>query len=251
MQELLKKIEVSAATRLALPPGRTASEELPRYKAFLKVETHRLKLLHRAGGKGLLLCQARAAILDVMLRHLWESAKGQLSEAARREFKAVALVAIGGYGRGELNPHSDIDFMFLHRRQVTGNRPGPYLAKVIDGILYPLWDLGLKVGHSVRSVEDCVNVANGDMQAKTALIESRLIAGDDELFARFQKALLTKCVAGHEDEYIGMRIEDQAARREKFGNSATMQEPNLKNGCGGVIIRTCSGWLFSSTASGR
>ena len=235
MQELLKKIEASAAARLTLPPGRQPAQELARYKAFLKVETHRLKLLHRAGGGGLEICRARAAILDVLLRYLWEAAKASLSEQARKEFPPLALVAIGGYGRAELNPHSDIDFMFLHSRQVAaGNRPLPHLSRIIDGILYPLWDIGLKVGHSVRTIEDCVKVANSDMQSKTSLIEARLIAGDEALFKRFQKALVSKCVDGHEQEYIAMRLADQAARRAKFGNSACMQEPNLKNGCGGL-----------------
>jgi [protein-PII] uridylyltransferase len=235
MQELLKKIEASAAARLTLPPGRQPAQELPRYKAFLKVETHRLKLRHRAGAGGLEICRARAAILDVLLRHLWDAAKASLSEQGRKEFPPLALVALGGYGRAELNPHSDIDFMFLHSRQVAGgSRPLPHLSRIIDGILYPLWDLGLKVGHSVRSIEDCVKVANSDMQSKTSLIEARLVTGDDALFKRFQKTLVSKCVAGYEQEYIAMRLADQAARRAKFGNSACMQEPNLKGGCGGL-----------------
>src|SRR5207249_9404117 len=147
----------------------------------------------------------------------------------------LALVAIGGYGRAELNPHSDIDFMFLHNRQVAGGtRALPHLSKILDGLLYPLWDIGLKIGHSVRSVDDCVKVANSDMQSKTSLIESRLITGDEALFQKFQKILLSKCVDGHEKEYIKMRLQDQEARRGKFGNSACMQEPNIKNGCGGL-----------------
>ena len=235
MQELLEKIEASAAARLALPPGRQAAQELPRYKAFLKVETHRLKLRHRAGAGGLEICHARAAILDALLRHLWDAAKAGLSEQARKEFPPMALVALGGYGRAELNPHSDIDFMFLHSRQVAaGARPLPHLSRIIDGILYPLWDIGLKIGHSVRSIADCVKIAESDMQSKTSLIEARLITGDEELFKRFQKTLVSKCVVGHEEEYIAMRLADQAARRAKFGNSACMQEPNLKNGCGGL-----------------
>ncbi|MGD0260890.1 MAG: [protein-PII] uridylyltransferase [Verrucomicrobiota bacterium] len=235
MQELLKQIEASAAARLALPPGREPAQELARYKAFLKVETHRLKLRHRAGAGGLEICHARAAILDALLRHLWDAAKASLSEQAREEFPQLALVALGGYGRAELNPHSDIDLMFLHSRQVAaGTRPLPHLSRIIDGLLYPLWDIGLKIGHAVRSIEDCVKIANSDMQSKTALIEARLITGDDALCKRFQKTLVSKCVTGYEQEYIAMRLADQSARRAKFGNSACMQEPNLKSGCGGL-----------------
>ncbi len=234
MQDLLQKIEANAAQRLTLPPGRAAVQELPRYKGFLKVETHRLKILHRAGSGGLDVCHARSAILDVLLRCLWTAAVSILSDEARKEFRHVALVALGGYGRSELNPHSDIDFMFLHHGQVADNQPLPYLSRIIDGILYPLWDISLKVGHSVRSINDCVKVANSDMQSKTSLIEARFITGDEALFQRFQKTLLARSVETHEEEYIAMRLEDQETRRAKFGNSASMQEPNIKNGCGGL-----------------
>jgi [protein-PII] uridylyltransferase len=234
MQKLLEKIEASAAARLVLPPGRQPAQELGRYKTFLKVETHRLKMLHRSGGGGLEVCRARAAILDVMIRYLWDTAKASLSEQAQKEFPQMAIVALGGYGRAQLNPHSDIDFMFLHNRQIAANRPLPHLSKIIDGILYPLWDIGLKVGHSVRSIDDCVHIANNDMQSKTSLIEARLLAGDQALFEKLTKTLVSKCVDDHEEEYIQMRVKDQTERREKFGNSACMQEPNLKNGCGGL-----------------
>jgi [protein-PII] uridylyltransferase len=234
MQELVAKIESDAVARLPLPPGRPATQELARYKAFLKLETHRLKMGHRAGSGGMEICRARAGLLDVLLRYLWQTAEANLSPQAQKEFPPLALVAIGGYGRAELNPHSDIDFMFLHNGQIAASRALPHLSKVIDGVLYPLWDIGLKIGHSVRTIDECVKEAEKDMQSKTALIEARLIAGDTQMFNRFQKTLRAKCVTGHADEYIAMRIEDQNSRRAKFGNSACMQEPNLKNGCGGL-----------------
>ncbi|HVV01941.1 MAG TPA: [protein-PII] uridylyltransferase, partial [Verrucomicrobiae bacterium] len=234
MQAVRDKTEANAAGRLKLPPGRRASDELPRFAAFLKVETHRLKMLHRAGAGGLEICHARAAMVDLLLQYLWEAARQTLSTVAQKDFPQLALVAIGGYGRAELNPHSDIDFMFLHAGQVAGSKPLPHLSRIIDGVLYPLWDLGLKIGYSVRTVDESVKVANTDMQSKTSLIEARLVAGSEPLFQKFQKALTGKCVAGHEQEYIQMRLEDQAGRRAKFGNSACMQEPNLKNGCGGL-----------------
>ncbi|MEO6181568.1 MAG: [protein-PII] uridylyltransferase, partial [Verrucomicrobiota bacterium] len=234
MPTLLEKIETNAAGRLILPEGRQPSEELARYKNFLKVETHRLKILHRAGGSGLEVCQARSVILDVSLRYILEAVT-HLLQPTPTKVPALALVAIGGYGRGELNPHSDIDIMFLHEGDlVSRGKVHPTLTAVTDGLLYTLWDIGLKVGHSVRSIDDCVKVANSDMQSKTSLIEARLITGSQTLFDKFEKVVLSKCVSGHEGEYITARVQDQAARRAKFGNSAFMQEPNIKNGCGGL-----------------
>ena len=235
MPTLLEKIEKNAAGRLTLPEGRKPSEELERYKKFLKVETHRLRILHRAGGDGREICQARSAILDVSLRFILEAAKSLSPHPAKEKSPALALVALGGYGRAELNPHSDIDIMFLHDGDLMlKGKAQPALKAITDALLYTLWDTGVKVGHSTRSISDCVTVANSDMQSKTSLIEARLITGSETLFENFQKTVLAKCVAGHEEEYIAARLADQAARRAKFGNSATMQEPNIKNGCGGL-----------------
>lgn len=240
MQDLLKKIEAAAEARLTLPPGHTVAGELPRFRAFLRVETHRLKLAHRNGAGGVEICRARSAILDHIIRQLWSATLNTLSAQARKEFPPIAVVALGGYGRAELNPHSDIDLMFLHEGQVAGHsRPLPILEKVMNGVWLPLFDLGLKPGHSVRTIADCATAANGkgdprSMETKTSFLEARLIVGDEKLFTRFQKTVVAKCVAGHEAEYIAARLQDQAARREKFGNSACMQEPNLKNGCGGL-----------------
>ncbi|HLZ54358.1 MAG TPA: [protein-PII] uridylyltransferase, partial [Verrucomicrobiae bacterium] len=190
MQDLIGKIEADAEARLTFPADASAAERLSRYKGFLKVETHRLKLWHRGGAEGQEICGARAAMLDALLRHLWNTARSSLSPQAQKEFPPLALAAIGGYGRAELNPYSDIDFMFLHDGQVAAGKPLPYLSRLIDGVLYPLWDIGLKIGYAVRSINDCVKVANTDMQSKTSLIESRLIIGDEKLFKKFQRTLI-------------------------------------------------------------
>jgi [protein-PII] uridylyltransferase len=235
MPTLLEKIEAHAAARLVLPPKASPRLELARYKNFLKVETHRLKILHRAGGGGREICRARSVIIDLVLRHILEGVKNSSPLLAEKPWPVFALVAIGGYGRAELNPHSDIDIMFLHENDmVAQGKARPALAELVDGLLYTLWDLGFKVGHSVRSIDDCVTVANSDMQSKTSLIEARRIIGDETLFDRFARTVLAKCVLGHENEYITARVEDQRLRRSKYGNSACMQEPNIKNGCGGL-----------------
>jgi [protein-PII] uridylyltransferase len=237
MRDLREQFEASAAARLA---GHSPAEGLGRYQAFLKVESHRLKMRHRAGAGGREVCQGRALLVDVLIRQLWETAKAGMSPQAQKEFPSLALVAIGGYGRAELNPLSDLDIMFLHYGQVVvGTKPLPSLARLMDGILMPLWDLGFKVGHSVRTIAECVEAANSkrdpkSMESKTALLEARLVAGDEKLFEKLQKTFLAKCVDGFEDDYIAARMKDQSERRTKYGNSATMQEPNIKNGCGGL-----------------
>src|ERR1051326_8650148 len=203
MASLLEKIETSAAERLSLPPDRQPSQELARYKNFLKIESHRLKILHRAGAGGREICRARAAVLDALLRSILEAVRSGARVESKTAPPSFALVAIGGYGRAELNPQSDIDIMFLHNGDSTSaarGKPHPYLSALTDGLLYTLWDIGLKVGHSVRTTDDCVKVANSDMQSKTSLIEARLITGDAPMFQRMESVVLARCVRGFEGD---------------------------------------------------
>jgi [protein-PII] uridylyltransferase len=239
VEDLIKKIRASSE-RLVLPPGREAAQELPRFRSFLKEATHRIKLAHQNGAGGLEVCHARSELVDCVVLALWEAVVNSLSAQARKEFPPIAVIALGGYGRRELNPFSDIDLLFLHEGQVAGRaKPLPILDKVLTGVWLPLFDVGLKPGHAVRTIAECVAAANDKdddrrIETRTSLIEARLIVGDEKLFAKFEKTVLAKCVAGYEDQYIAARLEDQATRRGKFGNSACMQEPNLKNGCGGL-----------------
>jgi [protein-PII] uridylyltransferase len=234
MNSLIAKIEESARKLLVLPPLSKPADELPRYKRFLKVESHRLHLLHRGGASGLDVCRARSAMMDVLIRKLWTSIQSVFPALTGKAPK-VTLVAFGGYGRGELNPFSDIDLMFLHADGLSPEGAElKTLAEWTGGLLYTLWDIGLKVGHAVRTVEDCVRLANEDMQAKTALIEARRVTGDEPLFEQLQREVQKHCVRRHEDEYIAQRLADQATRRTKYGNSPALQEPNVKNGVGGL-----------------
>jgi [protein-PII] uridylyltransferase len=232
MRAMLENIRGDAEARLTLSPGHPPSREVERYRRFLKLETHRLKMRHRAGGSGREVCQARALVLDLLLTQVLRAVELAAPASQLAASPKYALVAIGGYGRGELNPFSDVDIMFLHGGEgLSRSHPPPFMELLTGGLL---WDIGLKVGHSVRSLDDCVKVANQDMQSKTSLIEARLICGDQELFAKLQKVVVAKCVKGHENDYLAARLEDQAARRAKYGNSACMQEPHIKNGCGGL-----------------
>jgi [protein-PII] uridylyltransferase len=122
--------------------------------------------------------------------------------------------------------------MFLHREKA--DRVSSYAKQVVEQVLYLLWDIGFKVWHSTRSIAEALEQAKSDMLTKTAMLESRFIAGDREIERLFREEFRTKCVQGHEREYVELRMRDQAARHAKHGNSVYMQEPHVKSGCGGL-----------------
>jgi [protein-PII] uridylyltransferase len=164
----LEQVLTHAASSLAATGTRRPTEVLPLYKKFLKVEEHRLRLKHQAGGGGREICGRRAELVDVLLQYVF----GAASTSARGNGAAkvpLALVALGGYGRGELNPFSDIDVMLLHHQEKKGI--SPHLEEMVQQVLYLLWDSGFKVGHSTRSIKEAVAQANQDMRTKTAMLE--------------------------------------------------------------------------------
>src|SRR5437588_1807727 len=227
----LEKVLAHAESRLAPTGARRPTEVLPLYKKFLKVEEHRLRLRHQAGGSGREICARRAELVNVLLRYAFGAAS---SVAARENGELelpLALIALGGYGRGELNPFSDVDVMLLHRQSAEVS---PRLKEMVNQILYLLWDSGFKVGHSTRSIKEAIAQANSDMRTKTAMLEAQFLAGDTQLAREFREQFRAKCVVGHERDYVEMRMDDQVSRHKKYGDSVFLQEPNLKSGCGGL-----------------
>ncbi len=224
----LEKVLAHAEDQLALAGKRRPTEVLSTYKKFLKLEEHRLRLKHQAGGGGREICARRGELVDVILRHVFAAAANAVGQSET----SLALIALGGYGRGELNPFSDVDVMLLHGD--AAGKVSPYIEEMAEQILYLLWDIGFKVGHSTRSMKEALAQANRDMLTKTAMLESRFLAGDRVLAREFRNQFRTKCVIGSEREYVELRMRDQEARHRKFGDSVYMQEPNLKNGCGGL-----------------
>ena len=227
----LEKVLAHAESRLAATGTRRPTEVLPLYKKFLKVEEHRLRLKHQAGGAGREICARRAELVDILLRYVFGAAAATVRGNGETKVP-VALIALGGYGRGELNPFSDVDVMVLHHHGVA--EISPHLQEMANQVLYLLWDSGFKVGHSTRSIKEAITEANRDMRTKTAMLESRFLAGDSELAQEFRKQFRSKCVDGHEQEYVAMRMQDQVSRHKKYGDSVYLQEPNLKSGCGGL-----------------
>src|ERR1700757_4454658 len=228
MAQHLEKILAHAERQLVSEGKERIQERLNLYKKFLKLEEHRLRLKHYSGAGGLEVVRDRATLLDVVLRHLFEGAV-EFSPFAP-ETPPVALLAIGGYGRGELNPYSDVDILFLH----DSLRVAAETEEVIEQVLYMLWDVGFKVGHSTRSIDGAVKLANSDVITKTSLLESRFLAGNQRLHSKFRRDFFERCVRGQVESYLKWRLENQDERHRKYGGSVFMQEPNVKNGCGGL-----------------
>ncbi|MEA3208341.1 MAG: [protein-PII] uridylyltransferase [Chthoniobacter sp.] len=225
-----EKVLAHAEQQLRSQGKLNSAELLQLYKKFLKIENHRIWLKHRSGGGGREVCAERAHLVDIVLSHLLDAAREGHAEAKHKPLR-LALVAIGGYGRGELNPYSDVDIMFLHGES---SKADERVNEIVQQILYMLWDVGFKVGHSTRSIAAAIKQANADMLSKTSLLEARLVVGDHALFGEFRSEFIKHCVEGYEDAYIRERVANQAERHEKLGHTVYMQEPHIKNGCGGL-----------------
>src|SRR5215469_13645374 len=237
MSQHLEKILAHAERRFASEPSRRLRERLDLYKKFLKLEEHRLRLKHHSGAGGLEIVRDRATLLDVILRQLFEGALEGTAFAHRAP--PIALLAIGGYGLGELNPCSDVDILFLH----DASRLAKDAEEVIRQVLYMLWDVGFKVGHSTRSISEATKLANADVLTKTSLLESRYLAGDHRLQTKFRREFFDHCVRGQVRSYLKWRLENQDERHRKYGGSVFMQEPNVKNGCGGLRDYQTMQWI--------
>jgi [protein-PII] uridylyltransferase len=223
-----------ALERLNFTPGQPHAARLNACKTFLRLESAMIRMHHDAGQSGLSVVQARAAMIDVLLAHLFDYALSSWTQAQGEPPSPVCLVALGGYGRGELNPLSDIDIMFLFPPKVKLAAVKPFQEHLVNEILYILWDCGLKVGHSTRTVDDVFVEARKDIQTKTALLESRLIAGSESLYSTFSKAYESFYRTENPRAYLTARLEDQEARRTKYGGTVFLQEPDIKNGVGGL-----------------
>src|SRR5215467_6173988 len=188
----LEKVLARAEDQLALAGKQRPTEVLPTYKKFLKLEEHRLRLKHQGGGGGREICARRGELVDVILRHVFSAAAGTVGQPKT----SLSLIALGGYGRGELNPFSDVDVMLLHGD--GAGKISSYVEQMAEQILYLLWDIGFKVGHSTRSMKEALAQANRDMLTKTAMLESRFLAGDADMAEEFREQFRSKCVGGHE-----------------------------------------------------
>jgi len=189
------------------------------------------------GGTGRGCAERLSAETDELLRVALEISARWLSPAEPGQ-PLPTIVAVGGYGRGMLAPYSDVDLLFL-----LPDKTPPGVEKVIEALLYVLWDLKLKVGHATRTVNECLRQARADMTIRTTLIEARLVTGDKALFetltARFDKEIAAKTAA----EFVAAKLAEREARVRKAGASRYLVEPNVKEGKGGLRDLNTLFWI--------
>ncbi|HEV8617516.1 MAG TPA: [protein-PII] uridylyltransferase [Methylomirabilota bacterium] len=215
------------------------------FRAALAEGLDSLKVMHAEGASGGDAIRAHARFMDDLVRSLC-----RLIAADARQAELVptplVVVALGGYGRGELHPSSDIDLMIVYEDELT-----PYVQRVMQELLYTLWDLGLQVGHSLRSLEDCVAIARTDFPSRTSMQEARLVEGDRTLFRRFQRVLRDNVYRQDFEQFLATTLAEREQRYRKHGASPYVGEPNVKESAGGLRDMHTAMWLGAAKFGAR
>ncbi|WP_333839638.1 [protein-PII] uridylyltransferase [Novosphingobium sp.] len=174
--------------------------------------------------------QGQAFLVDQLVRVIHDYVIGHVHAAGTRgPNERIAVLAVGGYGRGEMAPHSDVDIAF-----VTPVKPTAWCEQVIEAMLYFLWDLGLKVGHSSRSLDETVRMAKGDLTIRTALLEGRYVWGDRAVYDACAQRFWSEVAAGTERQFVAEKLAERNVRHKRLGDSRYVVEPNVKEGKGGL-----------------
>ncbi|MEQ8334811.1 [protein-PII] uridylyltransferase [Nisaea sp.] len=173
---------------------------------------------------------ANTYLMDVLINTIAEVATKKIYRNANpTQGEQICIAAVGGYGRGEMAPFSDLDLLFLLPYKQT-----PYSEQVVEYILYLLWDLRLKVGHSTRSVDECVRQAKADMTIRTTLLELRYLWGAEALFADLRVRFRQDVETGTAMEFVEAKLSESEERHDRLGDSRYVIEPNVKEGKGGL-----------------
>ena len=186
--------------------------------------------VEKEGLPGLPAARALSQLQDTIIQVIYDFATQQVyrpknASAAER----IAVVATGGYGRGELAPGSDIDLLFVRPFKQTA-----WGESVIEFILYMLWDLGLKVGHATRSLAECVRLAKLDVTIRTAVLEARFLWGDQSLYEELRKKFWAEVATGNGRNFVEAKLAERKERHARQGESRYLVEPNIKDGKGGL-----------------
>jgi [protein-PII] uridylyltransferase len=222
-----------ALTALAELPGTAGGDRMPLVallKAALKDGYDEIRRRFEAGAGGAQTVREHCFLMDQLIRALHDFTTSHVYSLANpTSGEHLAIVAVGGYGRGELAPHSDIDLLFLLPYKMT-----PHAEQVIEYMLYTLWDIGLKVGQAARSIEECLRQARADMTIRTAMLESRYIWGEQRVFDDLKRRFEGEIVKDSAGAFVEAKLAERHARHQRLGDSRYHVEPNVKEGKGGL-----------------
>src|SRR5271165_2080044 len=183
-----------------------------------------------SGAGGVETARLLCGVTDEVITALWDFTTVHVFRARNpTEGERLAVMAVGGYGRGALAPFSDIDLLFVRPYKETA-----HTESVIEFMLYALWDLGFKVGHASRTVDECVKLSRADMTIRTSILEARRLAGDPELAKSLQRRFRAEVVRGTGAEFVAAKLKERDERHARAGASRFMVEPNVKEGKGGL-----------------
>ena len=206
------------------------ADTLATLKIALAEAEGKLRAEFEAGGRAEALMPARSALYDSLICGLLDHASRHKFPAANpTKGEALSAAAVGGYGRGELAPFSDIDLLFLQPIKTSARS-----EQVIEYVLYMLWDLGLKVGHAVRTPEECMRMSKEDQTIATALLEARPLWGDQALFKQMREEYWARGMGANTIAFVEAKLEERDQRHQRMGDTRYVLEPNIKDGKGGL-----------------
>jgi [protein-PII] uridylyltransferase len=176
-------------------------------------------------------CAARLShLMDEVIRALYDFATGHVYRTKNpTAAERMSVVAVGGYGRGTLAPGSDIDLLFVLPYKQT-----PWGEQIVEYMLYVLWDLGLKVGHATRNIDECVRLSRTDVTIRTSILEARYVWGDEALFDTLVERFDKEVVKDSGPDYVQAKLAERDERHQRGGESRYLVEPNIKEGKGGL-----------------
>jgi [protein-PII] uridylyltransferase len=227
-KSLAETLDDIASERETLTQRGGVLEQLQTSLARGRGEIDRRLQLHPS--QGYRAATEQAFLIDQIVRLIYDYVTVHVYPAANRSAsERIAVLAVGGYGRGEMAPHSDVDIAF-----VTPYKRSSWTEQVVEAILYLLWDLGLKVGQSSRSLDETVKMAQEDLTIRTALLESRFVWGDRDIYEQAGRRFWSEVVGKTASEFVRLKMIERDERHKRMGDSRYVVEPNIKDGKGGL-----------------
>ncbi len=198
-------------------------------RELIEREKEKVKTSYYQGASGRDVVKANTMIVDDVIKKVFCVLSESFDKINGRGNQSCVIAAIGGYGRGDLNPYSDVDILFLYGKNID-----EFTRWVARNMVSLLWDIGFEIGHSTRSIKDCFRIAKSDITAKTAMMESRFIIGNKELFNEFYNSFNREVVRKEVDSYINSKIAEREKIYSAYCNTVSVSEPNIKEGAGGL-----------------